>query len=160
MIIIKKFTVCFSGHRKIPLNERTFLVQRLEEVIYQLIQKGYISFATGGAIGFDTLAAQTVLKCKQTHPDIKLILVLPCLTQAKYWSDADKAIYDDILHRADQVQYASDEYNKSCMYERNRQLVDMSSVCICYLKAKTGGTAYTVKYARESGIKTLNIAEK
>ena len=36
-----------------------------------------------GTLGFDTLAAQCVLSLKNQHPHIKLILVLPCITQTK-----------------------------------------------------------------------------
>ena len=38
---------------------------------------GYLYFGAGGALGFDTLAAQTVLDLKKDYPQIKLILVLP-----------------------------------------------------------------------------------
>ena len=40
-------------------------------------------------MGFDTLAAKTVLDLKKDYPDIKLILVLPCLNQTRGWKDAD-----------------------------------------------------------------------
>jgi uncharacterized membrane protein len=36
--------------------------------------------------------------------------------------------------------------------------VDNSSVCICYLTESTGGTAYTVDYAKKAGIRVINIA--
>jgi hypothetical protein len=45
------------------------------------------------------------------------------------------------------------------MQKRNRHLVDNSSVCICYLTKPTGGTAYTVNYARRSGLQVINMAE-
>ena len=41
------------------------------------------------------------------------------------------------------------------MHKRNRMLVDMSSICICYLTKDTGGTAYTVKYAEKQKLKIL-----
>ena len=44
------------------------------------------------------------------------------------------------------------------MLKRNRHLVDNSSVCICYLTESTGGTAYTVEYARKSGLTIVNLA--
>ena len=37
-----------------------------------------------GALGFDTIAAQAVLSVKETYPEVKLILVLPCENQTKY----------------------------------------------------------------------------
>ena len=46
---------------------------------------------------------------------------------------------------------------ESCYYQRDRYLVDFSSVCLCYQYKNTGGTAYTVSYAREKGRKIIPI---
>ena len=45
------------------------------------------------------------------------------------------------------------------MFERNRKLVDMSTYCICYLTKATGGTAYTVKYAKKKNLQIINIGD-
>ena len=45
------------------------------------------------------------------------------------------------------------------MQKRDRYLVDDSSVCLAYLTRATGGTAYTVNYARRRGLRIVNIAE-
>ncbi len=58
----------------------------------------------------------------------------------------------------DKVVYMSEHYTRDCMFRRNRHLVDNSSVCICYLTGKRGGTAYTVKYAEQEGIMVKNLA--
>lgn len=160
MIELKNRTVCFTGHRKIPPKRMTSLARRLRTEIIELIDKGYLYFGTGGALGFDTLAAQTVLDLKSDYPQIKLILVLPCLAQADAWSSDDKSIYESIKTNADKVVYISREYTKECMHKRNRHLVDNSSACICYLTEKTGGTAYTVEYANSKGLLVINTAEK
>lgn len=64
-----------------------------------------------------------------------------------------------ILDLADEVTYACEHYTSYCMSKRNRMLVDKSSVCITYLKRKTGGTAYTADYAKKQGLEIFNIAE-
>lgn len=46
-----------------------------------------------------------------------------------------------------------------CMHRRNRHLVDNSGVCVCYLTRNSGGTAYTVNYAKKQGVNVFNIAE-
>lgn len=50
-------------------------------------------------------------------------------------------------------------YYKGCMHQRNRVLVNNSSTCICYLTQTEGGTAYTVNYARNSGLSVFNLAK-
>lgn len=160
MIKLKNRTVCFTGHRKIPPERMTSLARRLKTIIIDLIENGYQYFGAGGALGFDTLAAQTVIDLKTSYPHIKLILVLPCLSQADSWSSHDQEIYEHIKAAADKVVYTSLEYSKGCMHKRNRHLVDNSSACICYLTEKTGGTAYTVEYAKGKNLLVINAAEK
>ena len=95
---------------------------------------------------------------KKEFPQIRLVLVLPCRQQAKYWPERDKAVYQDILRRADELIYVSEEYTKGCMQKRNRRLVEMSTICVTNLSRPTGGTAYTAAYAAKRGLSIINIA--
>lgn len=160
MINCKLKTCCFTGHRKIPPENFEEISRRLETALIQLIEKGYMYFGAGGALGFDTLAAQTVFKLKTVYPHIKLILVLPCESQAKHWEKEDRMIYEDMKAKADKVVYTSKAYFRGCMHKRNRYLVDNSSSCICYLTKEAGGTSYTVHYAKENMLTIYNVAEK
>lgn len=160
MMKCREKTVCFTGHRKIPLEKKDEITRRLKETLIQLINRGYLYFGAGGALGFDTMAEQAVLSLKEEYPQIKLILVLPCKSQANAWSTEDKEVYMDIIRKADKVVYTSQEYFRGCMQKRNRHLVDYSSVCICYLTKDTGGSAYTVRYAISKGLSIENVAEK
>lgn len=151
-------TVCFTGHRELPADDLPEISKRLENTLATLIEQGYRYFSAGGALGFDTLAAQTVLRLRERYPQIRLILVLPCRSQTRGWPQADIDIYEEIKRRADKVTYTSENYFRGCMQKRNRHLVDNSSICICYLTKPTGGTAYTVNYARRMGLRIINIA--
>ena len=155
---MKERTACFTGHRTIPFLQRRKIEKRTEDALIEAIKQGYRFFGAGGALGFDTLAAQTVLRLKKTYPQIKLILVLPCLSQTRGWRPEDIAEYERIKAAADKVVYTSQEYTRDCMFKRNRHLVDNSSLCIAYLTENTGGTAYTVDYARSKGLIIRNVA--
>lgn len=152
-------TCCFTGHRRIPLDQLESVTQRLRDAVIASIKDGYLYFGAGGALGFDTLAAQTVLNLKKDYPQIKLILVLPCKTQARGWKQEDIEEYNRIMKAADKVVYTSQDYYSGCMHKRNRHLVDNSSRCICFLNEKTGGTFYTVNYASEHGLMIINTAK-
>ena len=152
-------TCCFTGHRKIPHEQFAHIQKRLKETIQELIQKGVIYYGAGGALGFDTLAARTVLKMKEDYPEIKLILVLPCVSQADRWDVSDREAYEEIKQMADKVVYISQDYTRVCMHKRNRHLVDNSGTCICYLTETIGGTAYTVGYAKSAGVRVINLAD-
>ena len=43
------------------------------------------------------------------------------------------------------------------MHKRNRHLANNSSVCVCYLTEESGGTFYTVNYAKQKGLEIINI---
>ena len=151
-------TCCFTGHRKIPSDQLESVTQRLRDAVIASIQDGYLYFGAGGALGFDTLAAKIVLELRTIYPEIKLILVLPCLDQAEKWNEEDKEEYERIKSLADKVVYTSGNYFNGCMQRRNRHLIDNSSLCICYLTERIGGTAYTVNYARDKGCMVVNLA--
>lgn len=154
---MRKKMCCFTGHRHLPENQKPEIAARLENAIMSLIHSGYLYFGAGGALGFDTLAAQTVLRLRKSYPQIKLILVLPCISQADRWAPEDVRTYQEIIKQADKVVYTSQDYSPGCMFKRNRHLVDHSSACICYLTKRSGGTAYTVEYAQKCGLKIFNI---
>ena len=155
---MRERTCCFTGHRELPVCGRKELAAKLEDTIIGLIDRGIRFYGAGGARGWDTLAAQTVLRLKGRFPHIKLILVFPCRTQTRGWPAADVQEYGRIKALADKVVYTSQEYTKGCMHKRNRHLVDHSSVCVCYLTKKDGGTAYTVDYAEKQVLEVINLA--
>ena len=156
---MRQMTCCFTGHREIPKQDRKRIAAKLEETITGLIDKGYLYFGAGGARGFDALAARTVIRLRENCPGMKLILVLPCLTQTRGWRSEDIAEYERIKAQADKVVYTAQQYTPGCMHRRNRHLVDNSGVCVCYLTKNSGGTAYTVNYAKKQGVNVFNIAE-
>ena len=144
---MKSKTACFSGHRKIPPEDLPMVKKKLKEILIESIENGYRYFGAGGALGFDTVAAMTVLELKSVYPDIKLILVLPCKNQTKGWSETDIQKYEWIKSKSDKVVYTSEHYFNGCMQKRNRHLVDHSSLLISYYREIKGGTEYTIGYA-------------
>lgn len=159
MKLIRERCCCFTGHRLVPAAERAALRARLRAQLLRLSELGVDTFLAGGAVGFDTLAAQEVLRLKEEQPWVYLVLALPCLGQEARWSERDVAVYRSILARADESIYTGDLYSREAMLRRDRYLVDHSAHCVCYLKStRRGGTAYTVGYAKREGLEIVNLA--
>ncbi len=156
---MRKKTCCFTGHRELGYAKYIYIKHKLICVIDELISAGITEFCTGGALGFDTVAAQTVLEARERNPHIKLHLILPCKNQAENWNYIQRETYNDIIRRADSIEYLCEYYTRFCMQMRNRELVDRSSVCVCCLEKTKGGTAYTVNYAKKSGLRIINVIE-
>lgn len=151
-------SVCFTGHRHISKAETPDLLSSLYSTVMELYSDGYTDYICGGAIGFDTLAAECVIAMRERFPDIVLSLYLPCRSQTEKWTSLDQLnAYKNILGKANHVKYISDFYTQSCMRERNRLMVDSSRLCVAYLKSIRGGTASTVKYARQKGLEIINL---
>lgn len=149
----RETSCCFTGHRRIPAQEGLWLRRKLREEISALAEEGVATFLAGGALGFDTMAAQEVLRVRgERFPHLRLVLVLPYVGQESQWSQRDAAVYRALLRQADEVVYTAKAYTRGCLFQRNRYLVDHSAHCVCYLQRDTGGTAYTVRYARERGL--------
>ncbi len=149
---------CFTGHRQISPQDGTYLPDAMDRALEEMIGAGVTTFRAGGAMGFDNFAALKVLNLKRKYGFVRLHLFLPCENQAKGWSEREREFYDYILAHADEITYASREYFKGCMHLRNRMMVDGSDFCIAYCNKNEGGTAYTVRYAAEKGVKLINVA--
>ncbi len=156
-IVEKEKSCCFTGHRIIKKTEIDIIKSKLRDIVIKLINNDINIFICGGALGFDTIAAQEVLEQKNTYNNIQLILALPCREQDKNWKEKEIIIYKNILQKADKIIYVSDEYSKDCMLKRNRYMVDNSNFCVCYLRNKRSGTAYTVNYAKNNNLTLIEI---
>jgi uncharacterized phage-like protein YoqJ len=156
----KQKTASFTGHRSIKRTDISQLQKELDATISGLIGKGVLFFMSGGAVGFDTLAANAALKAREHNPSVKLILALPCTNQDSRWREADKQAYRHLLDNADEIIYVSEQpYFDGCMAQRNLYLIEHSSVCIAYMTHGRSGTSQTVRMARERGLTITNLAE-
>jgi len=157
----KQSTACFTGHREIG-GDIAALEAKVIEVAEELIRQGYICFRAGGARGFDTLASRVILQLIDEYPHVQLVLVLPFHNQYQHetgWTAEDIAEYHQLKAAANEVIHLQQSYSRGCYYERNRYLVDASSVCVAYQRSSRGGTAYTVRYAAKKGLRIINCAE-
>ncbi len=150
---------CFTGHRTIEKDRAAALSAALDRCIADLYAGGYTEFRTGGARGFDTLAALRVLRLKQEHPDCRLVLILPCRDQPRGWSRGERALWERILAEADEHRFVEESYTPACMHLRNRALVEGSDCCVAYLRENRGGTLYTCSYALKLGLRFINLVE-
>lgn len=159
----------FTGHRppKFPWkydekDERcTALKAVLTEQIEKLAAAGVTDFYTGMALGVDTWAAMAVLALKERNPAVRLRCVLPCEGQESAWTVPAQVCYKSILNKADSVTYVKRLYDRKCMLERNRRLVDSAALLIAvYNGEKRGGKAATVRYAEKAGREIISSIPK
>ncbi len=151
---------CFSGHRSLRIGSHEEIYRLLERAVSYYAEQGCVEFRTGGAVGFDALAALAVINLRSKYPQIKLHLYLPCRDHDRYWSQNDKKMCDFILESADHVKYINERYSAGVMHARNRALVNGSDVCIAFCERTSGGTAYTVSYAEKNNVRVVNLRSR
>ncbi|MBR2860575.1 MAG: DUF1273 family protein [Clostridia bacterium] len=151
-----KLTACFTGHRIIAKEDLPSIKEKLRQAIDQCVESGITRFICGGALGFDTLAAQAVLEKKKTCP-ITLEIAVPCKDQDAKWTRKQQETYREILSQADSVTVLFEKYVTGCMHFRDAFMVDNSDVLIAYYRGKPGGTQYTFLYAESRGKKIIKI---
>lgn len=150
----------FTGHRIIETKRRREVEGWLREKILDKINDKVEIFITGGALGFDTMAAEQVLFMREDYQDIRLWLYLPCTNQDQEWTPSERDKYEEIKKQADKVCYITkSEYTDGCMKKRNRAMVDASDCGIAYVKTSHSGAAQTVKMAMKKGLDVVNIAD-
>lgn len=156
-LLDKNFTCCFTGHRSIEPQHAERLPLVLENAVRAAVSEGYFIFVCGGALGFDTLAAETVLSLKNELSHINLIVVAPYEGQADNWSSADRLRYERIRNACDDYRCLSANYTTQCMRKRNRYMVELSGGCIAYCTHSRSGSSQTVGMARENGLQIIDL---
>lgn len=151
-----RLTCAFTGHRAIAEKDREKLIEKLDFTVADLAEKGVERFICGGALGFDTLAAQAVLRLKEKK-NVFLELALPCGDQSAKWNGKQRAEYERIRAGADRVNVLFDKYVMGCMQFRDAFMVDNADILVSFYRGRPGGTQYTYMYAENRGLKIIQL---
>lgn len=150
-------TCAFTGHRSIKYEHKAGLTNLLARAIGYAYDKGCRRFITGGALGFDTEAAREVIRFRMSHPDVSLVIFIPCLDQDAAWSVRQREFYEYMLSAADEVKYISESYDKNCMKRRNQAMAEECDILIAYVGHSRSGSSQTLRIATELGKETYNL---
>lgn len=71
----RPFTCCFTGHRILPAGQEEEIWRRVYACLEPLLEEGVRYFGVGGALGFDTLVAEKLLALRESHTQIRIILI-------------------------------------------------------------------------------------
>lgn len=153
-------TIAFTGHRPNKLGNDYDLVspkvKLIETQIYntvtEIAKEDEYEFIVGGALGIDTLVAKLAIKFY-----IPFTVAVPCRDQDRMWPQKSRDRYKDILLKAKEIYYISEEYNNHCMQDRNKWMVDNSDILIAVWNGTKGGTANCINYAQKIGKRVIII---
>ncbi len=159
-------SVSFSGYRATKLRhsinknggDYSHIEEDIRSAVTQFIDRGYDTFITGGADGFDLLATKVILSLRFLHKDIKLVMAVPFLGQEASYSEQDREFYEQSLESADPIEIISYNFHSRAYLDRNDFMLANSSQLICYFDGQRGGTMYTYNRAKRLSMGIVNLA--
>ncbi len=158
-------TVAFTGYRLAKIMRAvnklsiTEIADRCYDTVKMLYENGYNTFLSGGAEGFDMIAARAVIRLRnETEGAVRLIMVLPFIGQDERYSLDSKREYNELCSAADMVIALASKYeNDSQFLRRNDYLLAHSACLVCCYDGSRGGTMYTVNRAIKAEMPIFNI---
>lgn len=154
-----EYTACFTGHRpeKIPFDVSDGRnLEALKSELYKHIslaaRRGYNTFLCGLQRGVDIWAGEQVMILKQQMPKIRLICVSPFRAEINTRRGGDLYDYNMLIKGCDGFTVLREDYANFCFYERNRFMVDRSSLIIAAVADMKSGTGQTINYAKRRGL--------
>lgn len=149
MIQDKNKTCCFIGHRK--LERTTELESALKDVIYKLIDCGFVEFIFGDHSEFNDLCYEVVTEIKKEIPYIRRIHFRTVYPDTDEYTDRllisgyEESFFPKKIASAGRAVYV----------ERNRAMIEASDVCVFYcrqfgcesLGSRKSGTKIAYDYA-------------
>lgn len=137
--------VTFCGHKNV--SDSTVVGKKLRVVIEELISRGATEFYLGGYGGFDSLAASTVRSLKASHPNIRLILVIPYLNR-----EYDSKAYDELLYPP-----LENVLPRYAISKRNEWMVEEAQIVVSYVTHDWGGASKTLAFAKRKKKEIISV---
>ena len=146
--------LAFTGHRpeKLPWGSDAkdprcaALKRQILEAVRAAAGEGYDTFLCGMARGCDLYFAEADLSL-----GLRLEGYLPCPSQTRAWSEADRARQTALLLGCAAVYMVEPEYSPGCMLRRNQKMVDAADALLTVYDGSPGGTGAAIDYAKRRG---------
>ncbi len=161
----REITCCFTGHRadKLPWGDNESapacltLKRAIADVLASLYAGGYRHFICGMATGSDIYCGEAVVALRDEHPDVTLEAAVPYSGQEKRWPTRWRQRYFRLAEECDKLTVLHRDYTADCMMDRNRYMVDASSVLVAVYNGAPGGTRATMLYAMRRGVQIVEL---
>ena len=149
-------TCCVSGSVVLPYHDQE-IRRRIRELAAKLVAAGVVYFLVGGDIGFDMIAAGTLLTMRRNDGlPIQVISVLPFPGYSDHWMEEYRLRQKHIMLHSDRVLYVSREKRPFIRAERDRKMADRAEYCLTYCTGPGGEEAELIRYALDRGLLVLN----
>ena len=130
-------------------NIYTALKINLRSEIEKAILRGYETFICGLSQSYDICCSEIVLELKKQYSNNKLIGTLSHKNQHYEWAKQKNSQYQKILKQLDEIRCIYENATGiKCILERNRYMVNNSSLVIAFFNE----SSEILEYARKQGL--------
>ena len=141
---------CGFGHREVFEN----ISKTISSAVRTAAEQGCEIFYTGAMGRFDEMYSSEVRALKKDYPNIKLICVMPYMTnEINTQGDYLYTLYDDILIPTE----LADVHYKAAITKRNQWIIQRSDLVIVYTKRNYGGAYNAKRYAERMNKEIITI---
>ena len=141
---------CAFGHREVFEN----ISKAISSAVRTAAEQGCEIFYTGAMGRFDEMFSSEVRTLKKDYPNIKLICVMPYMTnEINTQGDYLYTLYDDILIPIE----LADVHYKAAITRRNQWIIQRSDLVIVYTKRNYGGAYNAKRYAERTNKGIITI---
>jgi len=152
--MFEKRICCFAGHRD---DYTVGVIEHVKRIAKELIEKENVNeFWVGKYGNFDASCAKAIRELKEIYPYVKLILVIPYISESinkdreYYYKKYDSILVADVPANTPKRFY---------IVKANEFIVKNSQFMICNICRSWGGAVRTYEYAKRKKLKIFNIAE-
>lgn len=151
------YEVCaLTGHRDLPEN---FSVNELYDTLEDLIRGGCRRFRCGMAQGFDLAALSCLTDLRQKYV-FTIEACIPYAGHIRSFPQNERERYRLLLSWCEEKTVVCPAYTRGCYLARDRYMVDGADVLVAFCTKQSGGTAYTVRYARGQGVPVVFVGAR
>ena len=147
--------ITFCGHSQ--YTESAEDEQKIISILTQIIGDNRAELYLGGYGSFDNFARKCGRKYQKTHPNTKLTLITPYITDSYQTNHLKQKedLYDGILYPELETVPL-----KFAISHRNKWMVKQADYIIAYIEHSFGGAYQTYKYAKHKRKRIFNITDK
>ena len=148
------YRVVLFGHR--DFDGHTILEERLYPLLKDLIKtKAFVEIYVGRNGEFDVYSASVVKRVQKAvgKDNNELICVLP-------YKEKDIEYYEKYYDSVMIPESLVSTYPKAAISKRNRWMVEIADLVICYVQREDGGAYTAMKYAERLGKEIINFATR
>ena len=151
----------FVGNRELPAYRIKAIRQQVKETLDELIAMGIQYYFIGGEPGFETLAAEEIVRYRMRCPEsgIQLVFIPPTETQRMRLSAQERQKMETIRWTADQVFDLAAYPELSNDPLRKRWIVECSSACVTYFSRIRDCSSDIIQYAQRSGLHIVHLSK-